>query len=377
MKKIGVVMLVMVLAVASLACAGRSGSPPSTAARVTLTVTQAAGFAPDKGLPTTAATAPSITLAPGQGSSGSENTTSLPERMIVQNGSLTVVVDDIPSALEAIAKIASAHEGYVVSSQSWKSGERVFGAISIRIPAGDFDTTMKQVAQLAVEVTSQSTSSTDVTEEYVDLAARLSSLQATEQQLLLIMSKADKVADILAVQQQLTQVQSQIEQLKGRMQYLEKTSATSLIQVNLEQAKLEVKFTADRTSAKTGEDVQFSPDVAGGFTPYSYGWDFGDGKTSTDSSPLHRYAKPGDYTVSLKVTDDRANTATQERQDYITVTQGGWSAGGVLSGAWGALLWLGRALVTLLIGLLVFSPVWIVVILVIWLVRRRRKATVR
>jgi PKD repeat protein len=294
--------------------------------------------------------------------------------MIVQNGSLTAVVNDIPSALDSIAKIAAAHEGYVVSSTSWKSDERVFGAISIRIPAEDFDTAMLQITQLAVEVTSQNTSSTDVTEEYVDLIARLSSLEATEQQLLLIMSKADKVADILAVQEQLTQIQSQIEQIKGRMQYLEKTSATSLIQINLEQAKLEVKFTANRTNAKTGEEVQFNPDVAGGFTPYSYAWDFGDGKTGTDQSPLHKYAKPGEYTITLKVTDDRSNTAEQTRLDYITVTQGGWSIGGVLSGAWQALLWLGRALVTLLITLGVFSPVWLIIILLIWLARRQKKS---
>ena len=118
------------------------------------------------------------------------------------------------------------------------------------------------------------------------------------------------------------------------MEYLKKTSATSLITVNLAQAKLEVKFTASSINAKTGDEIQFNPDVAGGFTPYSYEWDFGDGKTSTESNPVHVYAKPGEYTISLKVTDDRGNTVTETRKDYIKIAQGGWSIGGVASGAW-------------------------------------------
>ncbi|MGA3094431.1 MAG: PKD domain-containing protein, partial [Dehalococcoidales bacterium] len=100
----------------------------------------------------------------------------------------------------------------------------------------------------------------------------------------------------------------------------------------------------------------------------------GDGKTSTDASPTHVYAKPGEYTISLKVTDDRANTVTETRENYIKITQGGWSIGGVASGAWSALLWLGRGLVTIVIGLGIFSPVIIVIGGVIWLLQRRRRA---
>ena len=320
------------------------------------------------------APSPSITVTSASSEFGGLTTSSTvpDDRMIVRNGNISMVVDDIGAALDDIAQMAIGYKGYVVSSNSWKNGEQVYGSISIRIPAESYDTASKSIGNMAVEVTSQSTSSQDVTEEYVDLGAQLSSLKATETQLLLIMSKADKVADILAVQAQLTQIQTQIEQIQGRMQYLEKTSATSLINVSLSQAKLEAKFTASSVNAKTGNEIQFYPDVAGGFTPYSYMWDFGDGKTSTDASPTHAYAKPGEYTISLKVTDDRANTVTETRENYIKITQGGWSIGGVASGAWSALLWLGRGLVTIVIGLGIFSPVIIVIGAVIWLLRRRR-----
>jgi PKD repeat protein len=286
-----------------------------------------------------------------------------------------MVVDDVTGTLANIAKIADGLNGYVVSSNSWKNGESVYGSITIRVPSESYDAASNSITQIAVDVTSQSTSSQDVTEEYVDLGAQLSNLKATEAQLLLIMEKAVKVEDILAVQAQLTQVQSQIEQIQGRMQYLEKTSATSLINISLAEAKLEAKFTASAINAKTGGNIQFNPVVTGGFTPYSYTWEFGDGKTSTDSNPVHSFSKPGKYTVTLNVTDDRANTVTETRTDYVTITQGGWSVGGVASGAWGALLWLGRGFVSAVVGIAVFSPVIIIVAAIIWLLRRKRTKT--
>jgi PKD repeat protein len=187
------------------------------------------------------------------------------------------------------------------------------------------------------------------------------------------MAKATTVEDILAVQTQLTGVESQIEQIEGTMQYLEKTSATSLINISLSQAALDATFTASAVNARTGDEIQFYPDIGGGFTPYSYQWDFGDGQTSTDESPTHAYAKPGQFTITLKVTDDRANTVTETRDNYIKITQGGWSAGGVASGIWGGMVWLGRALVTAAIALGIFSPVIIVIGVIVWLLLRRRK----
>ncbi len=307
-----------------------------------------------------------------KGGSGAITTTSI-DRMIVNNGNMTLIVQDIPDTLDEISRIAQSYQGYVVNSNNWKSGERIYGYISIRIPAEYFSNAMNTIAQLAVEVAAQSTSAQDVTERYVDLTSRLSNLETTREQLLSIMAKAEKIEDILAIQMQLTYIGEQIEQIKGQMQYLEQTSATSLISVNLEQAKLEVKFTAGRVNAETGDDIQYIPDVVGGFAPYSYLWDFGDGKTSTNANPLHKYEKAGSYTISLTVTDDRGNTATQTRNDYVTITQGGWTFGGIVSSAWGAFLAFGRVLISILIGIAIFSPVWIVIGLIIWYVRRQRR----
>ena len=151
------------------------------------------------------------------------------------------------------------------------------------------------------------------------------------------MKKAVTVDDILAVQTQLTNVQGQIETTKGRMQYLEQTSATSLISVSLTQSKLSVNLTASNgRNVRSGDNVYFTATISGGFEPYNYKWDFGDKSTSTDETPSHVYNSTGKFTVSLTVTDDKGNTATDTRTDYITV-QSGWDVGNVAKTAWSGL----------------------------------------
>jgi hypothetical protein len=300
------------------------------------------------------------------------------ERMIVRTGDIRMVVEDIAVTLDEISDIAEDSGGYVVSSNKWKEDERYVGIISIRVPSELFDETMRAMRELAVEVVYDETSSQDVTEEYVDLEATLRNLEATEEQLLVIMQQAVEVDDILEVQRELTDVRDDIERTKGRMQYLEQTSETSYISVSLTQSKLDVEFSAYGGRYITGgEEVVFIAEITGGFAPYTYEWDFGDGDTSTEDIPTHTYNSAGDYTVSLTVTDDRENTDTEIRDDYIHV-QSGWSAGNIAKSAWKGLRTFGQVLADIIIWLGIFSPVLIVIGVVIYLVRRRvrrRKAT--
>ncbi len=158
------------------------------------------------------------------------------DRLIVRTVTMSLLVKDVSGTIDSIAKMARDMGGFVVSSQITGQEDSRYGVISIRVPAEQTDAALAQLRSQAVRVETERTSSQDVTEEYVDLQSRLKNLEATEQQYLDLMKRAQTVDDTLKVQQQLTSTQSQIEQIKGKMQYLEQTSATSLITAELRPA---------------------------------------------------------------------------------------------------------------------------------------------
>jgi PKD repeat protein len=296
------------------------------------------------------------------------------ERMIVRTGNMQLVVDDVMNAIDGIIRLADRFEGYVVSSNSWREDDRIYGSIAIRIPTEYFTEAMDSLGEMAVEVKSQNIYSIDVTEEYVDLSARLQNLEATEQQLVRIMEKAEEVEDILDVQRELTNTREEIERIKGRMQYLQQTSDTSLIEVQLEQAKLEIKLSASKRNLERGEEVWFEAIIAGGFQPYSYEWDFGDSTTSTEEYPQHVYKSSGIYTVTLSVTDDKGNTDMETRENYINVSPA-WRAGNTVTNALNSLKSFGRGLANVFIWIGIFSPVWIIAGgLIFWFWRKRKRS---
>jgi hypothetical protein len=159
------------------------------------------------------------------------------DRKIVKTGYMTLEVADIGKAIDEVAGVAKELGGYVVSSEKHGDGDNTFGRASIRVPADRFDEAFDRLRKLAVNVPNESTQSQDVTEEYTDLQSQLRNLEATEAQYLELLKKAEKVEDILAVQRELSNVRGQIEQVKGRIQYLERTSDMALIEVNLQKTK--------------------------------------------------------------------------------------------------------------------------------------------
>jgi PKD repeat protein len=384
MKKMLIGLLVLVLAGLSVAC-GRSAenvAPTSTwkGATYTATTTYAsprfdASFPSDQSISKDGYSSEGSSAGGGNSYSGySPVPTSSVDRMVVRTGNISLVVSDISTTLDNIAKMAVDFGGYVVTSQKWKEGERNNGNISFRVLAENYDKAVAALRGISLDVLNETSSSQDVTQEYSDLGASLKNLEATETQLLKIMESATKTEDILSIQRELTNVRGQIEQTKGRMLYLERTSATSLINVKLSEAMLTVKFNADKVRADIDQNILFTTEINGGFEPYNYLWDFGDGNTSVEKAPSHAYKDAGTYSVAVRVTDDKGYTNSSQRSEYIVVA-GSWNPGSVARSAWNGFAAFGRAFVNVLIWLAIFSPVWIVIGGLIWFLvwRSRRK----
>ena len=156
------------------------------------------------------------------------------ERLIIRTANMSIVATDTEEALNAIAALANNGGGWVVSSEVYQSGnDTKTGYIQIRIPAEGFQSVLDAISGLAVKVTSLSTSGQDVTEEFVDLSARLGNLEATAARLRTFLDEARNVEEALAVNVELSRVEGEIESLKGRMQYLQQSAAYSSITVNV------------------------------------------------------------------------------------------------------------------------------------------------
>jgi hypothetical protein len=148
---------------------------------------------------------------------------------IEQTGSLGLTVGRgaLSNTMTELTNLAATFGGFVANSQTQSgagTGGAPYGTITLQIPVQNFSAALKQ-AQALGKTTSLSTKATDVTGQYVDLQSRIAALQASRQQYLTIMSKANTVGDVLAVQAQLDAIQTQIEQLQGQLNVL--TSETS------------------------------------------------------------------------------------------------------------------------------------------------------
>ena len=153
------------------------------------------------------------------------------DRVIVHTGNMLLVVDDVAGSVDRITGMAREFGGWVVNSDR---SSRHRGFVAIRVPAESLTGVMDRLEGTAIDVKARSLTSEDVTDEYVDSQSRLVSLRETERVLLELLGRADDVEDALKVQQEITQLQVQIEELQGRINFLEETAAYSLLMVSLE-----------------------------------------------------------------------------------------------------------------------------------------------
>ena len=156
------------------------------------------------------------------------------ESMIIYTGDISIVVADTEAAATDIEALATGMGGRVVSSSFYQSSQGALaGSITIRVPVERFDEAMNRIQEMAVEVRRADRSSEDVTEEYVDLQARLENLEATADRVRSFLDQAGTVEEALAVNQELSRLEEEIEAYKGRIQFLENRADFSTITVNL------------------------------------------------------------------------------------------------------------------------------------------------
>ena len=188
----------------------------------------------------------------------STSSTVVIERLIIKEGNININVEDTIATRDAIeALVASlADKGaYVVSISESGRGEGLSPYIymTIRVPVEDFTRVMDQIADMAVIVIDRNESGQDVTEEYMDLEARIEALEIARDRLLTIMEEAVDTEQLLAAERELAVREAEIASLKGRQKYLAQSAALSRISISLQPYEL---YEPIDTSWKPAETVR-------------------------------------------------------------------------------------------------------------------------
>ncbi len=160
---------------------------------------------------------------------------SLPtERLIIRNADLSLVVADTDEAIATITNMVESNGGWVVNSNVYQySDDAKTGSITVRVPSSGFTNALDAMKAMAVEVLNESTSGQDVTDEFVDLSLQLENLEATADRVRSFLEEARNVEEALAVNQELSRLEGDIERIKGRKQFLSESASYSSITVQL------------------------------------------------------------------------------------------------------------------------------------------------
>ena len=166
------------------------------------------------------------------------------DRRIVRNADITMEVDSTTDAQQRVTSIAESHGGFVVTSEA-KQRENVDPSkrtldikLVVRVPANQFGAALDEITRLAGNLPEANVNGQDVTEDFIDLEARIKTQKALELQFLEIMKQARTVEDALQVQSQVADVRTNIEKLEGRKRFLENRSSLSTITVNIRTPKI-------------------------------------------------------------------------------------------------------------------------------------------
>ncbi|PID85169.1 MAG: hypothetical protein CSA11_04535 [Chloroflexi bacterium] len=181
------------------------------------------------------------------------------QRLIIRTADMSIVVADTEAAMKTIAQMVEENGGWVVSSSVYQySDTAMTGDMTVRVPAEGFNSATEAVRGLALEVRSESTYGQDVTEEFVDLSSRLENLESTAVRVRSFLDESSTVEEALAVNQELSRLEEDIEVIKGRMKFLSQSAAFSTISIQLtpDEASLPVEVAGWRPEGVAKDAIE-------------------------------------------------------------------------------------------------------------------------
>jgi hypothetical protein len=225
MEKMHMAFLMLAVLALSMGCAGLANDSVSY-----LDSGSSAGRA------TSEKAVPSYSAAPSSSSPGAAGITTQQDQMVIKTGTaeIDVPAGKIAERYAALQTLAKAYGGEVYSSSYYESDAGKTQYVTVRIKSADFDAFTNRLSEIGT-VKSMSSGSEDVTQEYIDVSAKLTNLEASRDRLLALYNKTGNLSDIILLEQEISRVQYQIDSATQTKQYYERQSSKATVSITLSE----------------------------------------------------------------------------------------------------------------------------------------------
>lgn len=154
------------------------------------------------------------------------------EKKLIRNGSLEFKTNDVRQTKLEIEKFCKENNAYISNENENNLNDRIQYNQTIRVPAERFEQLVSKIESLATKVENKNIFIQDVTEEFIDVTARLKTKRELETRYLEILNRANTVEEIISVESQIANVRSEIESMQGRLEYLKNQVTLSTLQIS-------------------------------------------------------------------------------------------------------------------------------------------------
>lgn len=153
------------------------------------------------------------------------------DRKIIKEGNLRFETSNVKETDRFIRNVVAELGGYVGNENVYSFDDRIEHTLIARVPEDKFNSLLEKISSVAEKIESKNVSSLDVTEEYIDVEARVKTKKELESRYKEILKQASRVDEILNIEREIGNLRAEIESLEGRLNYLKNRVALSSLTI--------------------------------------------------------------------------------------------------------------------------------------------------
>ena len=180
------------------------------------------------------------------------------DRKIIKQGEIKFKTANVNKTKSLILQTVQELNGYISKENAYDYSDRLEHRLIIRVPADKFDTLLKNISESVEKLESKNVDLLDVTEEYIDIAVRIKTKKELQSRYVELLKQASKVDEILNIEKEIGNLQTEIETVEGRMKYLNDKISFSTLTVTYYQ----------KTSSKFGFSSRFIDGIKNGWSVF-------------------------------------------------------------------------------------------------------------